>query len=83
MVDAKGHSTLPGAEVRLYRAGTREVLGGRLVDTGSAYNSQMIIPLHFGLGKWEGTDRRRGHVHVELGAQDHPRSRRSAQRSPR
>lgn len=54
VVDEKGHRTLPGAEVRLYRSGTREVLGGRLVDTGSAYNSQMVIPLHFGLGKWEG-----------------------------
>jgi hypothetical protein len=41
---------LAGAEVRLYAAGTKEVLGTRLVDTGSGYNSQNSMPVQFGLG---------------------------------
>jgi penicillin amidase len=54
VLDAKGHATRAGSEVRLYQAGTRTVLGGRLVDSGSGYNSQSVIPVHFGLGKWTG-----------------------------
>jgi hypothetical protein len=54
VVDQKGAATKAGSEVRLYKAGTRTVLGGRLVDTGSAYNSQSVIPVHFGLGKETG-----------------------------
>ncbi|WP_089410467.1 penicillin acylase family protein [Granulicella rosea] len=54
VVDAKGHATKAGSEVRLYKAGTRTVLGGRLVDTGSGYNSQSVIPVHFGLGAYMG-----------------------------
>jgi len=50
VVDANGRQTLAGAEVRLYAAGTKDVLGTRLVDTGSGYNSQNSMPLHFGLG---------------------------------
>ena len=54
VVDAKGHATRAGAEVRLYKAGTRTVLGGRLVDSGSSYNSQSVLPVHFGIGAWTG-----------------------------
>lgn len=54
VVDQQGHDTKAGSEVRIYKAGTRTVLGGRLVDTGSGYNSQSVLPVHFGLGNWTG-----------------------------
>jgi hypothetical protein len=50
VLDSKGHYTRAGAEVRLYAAGTRKVVGGRIVDTGSGYTSQSQSPVHFGLG---------------------------------
>ena len=50
VTDADGRSTRPGAEVRIYEPGTRRLLGARLVDTGSGYNAQSDVPLHFGLG---------------------------------
>ena len=50
VADADGRSTRPGAEIRIYEPGTRRLLGARLVDTGSSYNAQSDIPLHFGLG---------------------------------
>lgn len=56
VVDNAGHYTKPGAEVRLYAAGTRRVLGSGLVDTGSGYNAQGIVPLHFGLANLEAVD---------------------------
>lgn len=49
VLDAKGHYTLAGSEVRVYRAGTNELLGLRLVDTGSGYNAQNAKPVHVGL----------------------------------
>ena len=49
VVDADGRSTRPGAEVRIYEAGTRRLLGARLVDSGSSYNAQSDVPLHFGI----------------------------------
>lgn len=49
VVDGNGRATRPGAEVRLYEMGTRRPLGSRLVDTGSSYNAQSDIPLHFGI----------------------------------
>lgn len=59
VLDAKGHATRAGAEVRLFEAGTRRLLGSRLVDTGSGYDSQSEIPVHFGLAKVSRVD-----VHV-------------------
>ena len=50
VLDSKGHSTRAGSEVRLYAAGTRKVVGGRIVDSGSGYTSQSQVPVHFGLG---------------------------------
>jgi len=50
VVDSRGRYTRAGSEVRLYAAGTRTVLGSRLVDTGSGYTSQNQMPVHFGLG---------------------------------
>ncbi|MGD9902443.1 MAG: CRTAC1 family protein [Vicinamibacterales bacterium] len=48
VLDAQGHQTRFGAEVRLFdRAG--KVLGTRQVVTGGGYNSQRAAPVHFGL----------------------------------
>jgi hypothetical protein len=49
VVDARGHHTRAGSEVRVFAAGTRTVLGGRLVDSGSGYCSQSVVPVHIGL----------------------------------
>ena len=49
VVDSKGNYTRAGSEVRVFAAGKRTVLGGRLVDTGGGYCSQSAIPVHFGL----------------------------------
>ena len=49
VVDAEGNLTRAGAEVRIYRAGTDELLGAQVVDSGSGYNSQNAAPVHFGL----------------------------------
>lgn len=48
VLDARGHHTRAGAEVRLYDA-SGALLGTRLVPTGDGYNSQGTQPLHFGL----------------------------------
>ena len=37
---------MAGSEVRVLRAGSDELLGARLVDTGSGYNSQNSKPVH-------------------------------------
>jgi hypothetical protein len=49
VLDQNGRYTKAGSEVRLYAPGTRQVLGARIVDTGSGYCSQNILPVHFGL----------------------------------
>jgi hypothetical protein len=49
VLDAKGHYTRAGSEVRVYKAGTDELLGLRMVDTGSGYNAQNAKPVHVGL----------------------------------
>jgi hypothetical protein len=41
--------TKAGAEVRIYETGTRTLLGTRLLDTGSGYDTQSSLPVHFGL----------------------------------
>jgi len=52
VLDAKGHHTRFGAEVRLFdRAG--KLLATRQVVTGGGYNSQRAAPLHFGLPRLE------------------------------
>jgi hypothetical protein len=55
-LDPQGKYLLPGAEVRVYRAVTGELLGTRMVDTGSGYNSQNALPVHFGLAGLEPLD---------------------------
>ena len=49
VLDSRGRAVRAGAEVRAYRAGTREVLATRIVDTGSGYNAQSDMPVHLGL----------------------------------
>jgi hypothetical protein len=49
VVDARGRHMLAGSEVRVYAPGTRRVLGCRIVDTGSGYCSQSVVPVHIGL----------------------------------
>jgi hypothetical protein len=48
VLDARGRM-LPGAEVRVYRAGTASLLGTGLIDAGSGYNSQSVLPVHVGV----------------------------------
>lgn len=49
VVDGQGRAIRQGAEVRVYAAGTRRLIGTRLVDAGSGYNSQSDMPVHVGL----------------------------------
>ena len=49
VVDAHGRHTHAGSEVRVLAPGTRRVLAGRVVDTGSGYCSQSVVPVHVGL----------------------------------
>ena len=50
VLDAKGHQTRFGAEVRLFdRAGT--IIASRLVVAGGGYDTQRAAPVHFGLAK--------------------------------
>ncbi|HYU78542.1 MAG TPA: penicillin acylase family protein [Vicinamibacterales bacterium] len=49
VLDSQGRFTRAGSEIRAYRAGTRTLLGTRLVDTGSGYCSQNLAPTHLGL----------------------------------
>ncbi len=48
VLDAKGHFTRPGAEVRL-RAADGHILATRQVGTGDGYNTQSAQPVHFGV----------------------------------
>ncbi|MEP7345861.1 MAG: FG-GAP-like repeat-containing protein [Gemmatimonadaceae bacterium] len=50
VLDANGHATLAGAEVRVYAAGTQQLIAARLTDTGSGYNAQNDAPVHVGIG---------------------------------
>jgi len=49
LLDEQGGATRAGAEVRVYAAGTDRLLGSGLVDTGSGYDAQNDLPVHFGL----------------------------------
>ncbi|MCP4723723.1 MAG: hypothetical protein GY863_01740, partial [bacterium] len=56
VTDENGNYTKAGSEVRLYRSGTDHLLGCGILDTGSGYNSQNAMPVHFGLGESESVD---------------------------
>jgi hypothetical protein len=45
VVDGGGRMTRAGAEVRVYRSGTRTLVSSGLVDTGSGYCSQNAMPV--------------------------------------
>jgi len=49
VLDPQGHATRAGSEVRVYARGTRKVLGVGMMDTGSGYCSQNLIPVHIGV----------------------------------
>jgi hypothetical protein len=50
LLDSAGHASLAGTEVRVYAAGTRQLIGTRVLDSGSGYNAQNAMPVQFGLG---------------------------------
>jgi acyl-homoserine lactone acylase PvdQ len=52
VLDAKGHHTRFGAEVRLLDA-SGKIIATRQVQTGGGYNVQSTAPMHFGLSKLE------------------------------
>jgi hypothetical protein len=49
VLDGRGRYTKAGSEVRIFAPGTRKILGTRILDTGSGYCSQNVMPVHFGL----------------------------------
>jgi hypothetical protein len=49
VLNERGIHTRAGTEVRLYAAGTRRLLGTRIMETGSGYNAQSVKPTHFGI----------------------------------
>jgi hypothetical protein len=49
VIDARGSARRAGAELRLYEGGSNKILATRMVDTGSGYNSQNVVPAHFGV----------------------------------
>ncbi|MFH1572692.1 MAG: M20/M25/M40 family metallo-hydrolase, partial [Acidobacteriota bacterium] len=51
VLDAGGRHAKAGSEVRIYDSKTKKLLGANLVDTGSGYDSQNAMPVHFGLPK--------------------------------
>lgn len=59
VLDARGRATRAGAEVRVYSAGTRDLLGTALVDAGSGYDAQSDAPVHVGIA-------RTGRVDIEV-----------------
>lgn len=59
VVDGGGRALRAGAEVRVYAAGTSQLLGTRLVDAGSGYDAQSVLPVHIGLA-------RAGRVDIEV-----------------
>ncbi|HUR20524.1 MAG TPA: ASPIC/UnbV domain-containing protein, partial [Vicinamibacterales bacterium] len=48
--DGRGQANRAGAEVRVYAAGTRQLIGTGLVDSGSGYDMQNDLPVHVGIG---------------------------------
>lgn len=56
VVDQSSRATRAGAEVRVYAAGTRNLLGMGIVDSGGGYCSQNVMPVHIGVGDSEKVD---------------------------
>ncbi len=55
VLDAKGHYTQAGAEVRVFSP-SGALLGTAQVPTGGGYGTQHAIPVHFGLGDARSVD---------------------------
>jgi len=56
-LDAQGHATLLGAQVRVYEAGTRTLAAApAVIDGGSAFASQNAYDAYFGLSGSKATD---------------------------
>ncbi len=49
VLDGQGRYTRAGSEVRVFEAGSKKLLGMSILDTGSGYNTQNAMPVHFGL----------------------------------
>jgi len=56
VADDKGRAVRPGAEVRVFAAGTSTLLGMGIVDSGGGYCSQNVMPVHVGLGRTDPVD---------------------------
>lgn len=56
VVDMNGRATRAGAEVRLRDSRTHKLIGTRYMDTGSGYDSQNDMPVHFGVGSTNTVD---------------------------
>ena len=56
VLNEKGLHTRAGTEVRLYTTDTRQLLGTRMIETGSGYNAQSVLPAHFGLPRQQNVD---------------------------
>jgi hypothetical protein len=53
VADPNARRSRAGSEVRIYRAGTREMLSSAIVDSGSGYCSQNDMPVYLGItGEW-------------------------------
>jgi hypothetical protein len=56
VVDAQGHHTRPGADVRVYAAGAHRLISSGLVDTGGGYCSQSVMPARVATASAERVD---------------------------
>jgi hypothetical protein len=56
VLDSQGAYVMAGTEVRVYTSDTDELLGLRMLDTGSGYNSQNAMPVHVATGSHEAVD---------------------------
>ncbi len=50
VLDHDGHYTRQGDEIRVYDSETGRLIATRIVDTGGGYISQVMMPVHVGLG---------------------------------
>ena len=56
VLDSAGRPSLAGQLVSAFESGTGRRIGTRLIDSGSGYDSQSILPVHFGLGEVTSVD---------------------------
>lgn len=56
VVDGSTRAVRAGAEVRVFAASTRKLVGAGLVDSGSGYDAQNDLPVHVGLPDFSRVD---------------------------